>query len=392
MDDSLLSSSEAADLEQVSVTDARAQWKAMLRQVELFGRRILITHHDNPMVVMIPLAELTLLDPLALSTAPRVPSHAVRSDLRSTVLPVMGAGTRTIIMRYDDPVAALVPLTDLNRLERQAPVAAPPASTVTGAPMRETTIITFFSHAGGVGKTSSCRDIGYELGQLGHQVLLIDLDPQANLTDWLGVDPEDEDSVTLFDALVNNLPLPAVHHVHGMDLIPSGLELARIEAVLTGMDLGGVDRLKKVLRPVVEAGTYDFILIDTPPTLGKPVLISLFASHEVIIPVSSRNKGLTAVKTVHDMVNTYREYNPELNILSHLITQRGSTNHSRAAQEAAVAILPNISGPIKSRPAVYDECQVAKEPVGVFAPTGEARQEVQAAVRQILHYLAVVPA
>lgn len=255
--------------------------------------------------------------------------------------------------------------------------------------MRNTTVITFFSHAGGVGKTSSCRDIGYELAQLGNRVLLIDLDPQANLTDWLGVDPEDVTSVTLFDALVHNGPFPTPHHVHGLDLIPSGLELAKIEALLTGMDLGGVDRLKKVLRPVLEAGTYDYILIDTPPTLGKPVLISLFASHEVIIPVSSRNKGLTAVKTVHEMVRTYREYNPALNILSHLITQRGTTSHSKAAEEAAIAVLPNISGPIKTRPAIYDECQVMKQPVGVYAPKGEARAEVQAAVDQLLGYLAV---
>ncbi|UBV45385.1 type II toxin-antitoxin system prevent-host-death family antitoxin (plasmid) [Deinococcus taeanensis] len=374
-------------LAQVSVSDARAQWKGVLRQVERHSHRVIITHHDNPLVAIVPLSELTVLDPLALSTAPRVPSHTVRADLRGTVLPVMAGGTRTVILRYDEPVAALVPVSDLARLKR--PPSTPAATLPPGASMRKTTIITFFSHAGGVGKTSSCRDIGYELAAVGHRVLLIDLDPQANLTDWLGVDPEDESSVTMFDALVNGLPLPAVHHVHGLDLIPSGLELARIEAMLTGMDLGGVDRLKKALRPVVEAGTYDFILIDTPPTLGKPVLIALFACHEVIIPVSSRNKGLSAVKTVHDMVNTYREYNPGLNILSHLITQRGSTNHSKAAQEAAVALLPNISGPIKSRPAIYDECQVAKQPVGAFAPGSEARQEVQAAVRQILGYLAV---
>jgi|GEM_PF-1407611 len=372
------------------VSEARGQLRDILQSVRLRGARVVITHYDDPVAAFVPLSDLSSLDPLALTSGPRITSRELRDGLRAAITNAMKFGTRAVIAHYDDPIAALIPHDDLRQL---APPTRPRQHTrheiTPGGPMRTTRVITFFSHAGGVGKTSSCRDIGYELAQLGHKILLIDLDPQANLTDWLGVDPEAVDTVTLYEAIVDNQPLPEAREVHGMHIYPSGLELAKLEARLSGENLGGVDRLRKILRPVVDAGTYDFILIDTPPTLGKAVTIALFASHDVIVPVSSRNKGLAAVKTVHEMVHTYREWNPHLNILSHLVTQRGNTSHSRAAHEAAFEALPNPSGPIKARPAIYDECQLAKQPVGAFQPKGEAREEIRAAVSQILAYMAV---
>lgn len=344
----------------------------MIDHVRIGGGTVILTQHGTPQAKLIPIQQLGHHPHTHVVT-----SREARDHLKHTITTLQRDGVPTVIHLHGTPVAALTPVTL-------------PVTTRTGDPV-PTTVITFFSHAGGVGKTSSCRDIGYELGTLGHKVLAIDLDPQANLTTWLGVDPEEESAITIYDALVNRAPLPPVHHVHGIDLIPADLHLANIEVALGGLPMGGTDRLKKALEDLIAQGTYDFILIDTPPSLGKAVAIALFVSDEVIIPVSSRNKGVMAIETVHNMVNTFREWNPKLNILSHLITQRNNTRHSREASMLVLDNLPNVTGPIKSRPAVYDECQVKQEPVGKYAPRSEARDELHQVVEQLLHFLGRTP-
>lgn len=258
-----------------------------------------------------------------------------------------------------------------------------------------TKVITFFSNAGGVGKTSATRDFGYELAQQGYRVLLIDLDSQANLTDWLGAtiddtfDLETERRYTMFNAIVHGEPLPEPVVRHGMDVIPSGISVTEIEGHLTGKRLGGEDLLRKALAPVKQERRYDFILIDSPPTLGKIVNLCLMASDEIVVPVSSRNKGYKAVAMVHRKIEEFRGDNPSLNIATHLITQLNNTSHSKITDEVARETLTNVSGPLRHRPAIYDNCQLEMMPVGAYEPNGEARKEVMAAVQQMLSYIGV---
>ncbi|ACO47902.1 ParA family protein [Deinococcus deserti] len=258
-----------------------------------------------------------------------------------------------------------------------------------------TKVITFFSNAGGVGKTSATRDFGYELSQQGYRVLLIDLDSQANLTDWLGatvdesLDLEQEKNFTMFNAIINGAPLPVPVTRHGMDIIPSGISITEIEGILPNKPLGGENLLRKALAPVKQEKQYDFILIDSPPTLGKIVNLCLMASDEIVVPVSSRNKGYKAVAMVHKKIADFRENNPSLNVATHLITQLNNTSHSKITDEVARQTLKNVSGPLRHRPAVYDNCQLAMMPVGAYEPNGEARKEVMAAVQQMLTYIGV---
>lgn len=258
-------------------------------------------------------------------------------------------------------------------------------------------VLTFFNHAGGVGKSSSVRDIGYTLGQLGHRVLLIDADPQANLTEWLGVrgvgegasrrEIELED--TLYPAVLGDddaeLALPSPVRVHGLDLIPGHLDVATIEPMLPGQ-LMGVLRLREALRAL--RGAYDFVLVDPPPSLGQLSALAVIAADHVVVPVPASGKGLRGLQTVNVMLGRFRKANPGLRLALILVTQyNDTTNHSReslAQLRAQFGHLAPISAPLTYRPALYPDSQLHGEPLPEFARRGPVSDEILAVTRQLL--------
>lgn len=124
----------------------------------------------------------------------------------------------------------------------------------------------FFNFKGGTGKTSICHQIAVHMALFGYKVLAIDCDPQAHLTHVLGVD-EEEESLTLYDIIVNNLPAhEAIINVYpGLDLIPSDISLTRIESPLSGKP----NREKVLDKALKDLKTkYDLILLDTNPTIS----------------------------------------------------------------------------------------------------------------------------
>ncbi len=263
-------------------------------------------------------------------------------------------------------------------------------------------VITFFNHAGGVGKTSSVRDIGFTLAQLGHRVLLIDADPQANLTDWLGVRRIDRDGVsrdvelgdTLYPAVLGDddaeYALPEPVRAHGLDLIPGHLDVATIEPVLPGQ-LMGVLRLKEALRSLT--GRYDFVLIDPPPSLGQLSALAVIAARYVVVPVPASGKGLKGLQTVVQMLARFRKANPELTLAMILVTQyNDTTNHSReslAQLRAGFGHLAPISAPLAYRPALYPDSQLHGEPLPAYSHRSPAVGEIMLATEQLLAALGV---
>lgn len=183
--------------------------------------------------------------------------------------------------------------------------------------------IAFFNHAGGVAKTSSVRDIGFALAQEGFKVLLIDADPQANLSEWLGVTEPTELQGTIYGAVIRGdressaLRLPEPLRVHGLDLISSQLDLARIDLLLRG-ELNGLMRLRNAVRKL---DGYDFVLIDPPPSLGQLSALCVIAADFVVVPLPTNSKGLRGIQTVTAMVDSYREMSPRLKIAMFLLTQ-----------------------------------------------------------------------
>jgi chromosome partitioning protein len=256
-------------------------------------------------------------------------------------------------------------------------------------------VLTFFNHAGGVAKTSTIRDIGYVLAEAGRRVLLIDMDPQANLTKWLGVEDDVELAETVYPAILgaadteaetDDLPLqlPEPRRVHGMDLVPAHLNIAIIEREILSVFMG-VLRLREAVRRL--AG-YDFVLIDPPPSLGQLSALAVVAADQVVVPLPTNRKGLDGIQTVIKMVREYRKAAPGLGIVLFVLTQHDRrTRHDRESHDIITAQLPAlapISSPLSSRPAYYSDAQVQGMPIPVFAPGSDADLEIRQVAGELL--------
>jgi chromosome partitioning protein len=148
--------------------------------------------------------------------------------------------------------------------------------------------IALFNQAGGVGKSTLTMNLGFHLSQRGRKVLLVDMDPQGSLTLFMGLGASELDK-TVYNAVVEDEPIPIHTDIHGMDLAPSNIDLSGAELALVVADLRDY-RLRNVLDPIRDQ--YDDILIDCPPSLGILSYISLVAATHVLIPIETHNKAL----------------------------------------------------------------------------------------------------
>ncbi len=151
-----------------------------------------------------------------------------------------------------------------------------------------TKIIALFNQSGGVGKTSLTMNLGYQLAQRDLKVLLVDMDPQSSLTSFLGLDIYQLDK-TIYQSITQYESLPIHHNIHGMDLVPSNIQLSAAEMELVLAEFREV-RLKDAIATVQEQ--YDFILIDCPPSLAILSYISLIAATHVLVPIQTHYKSL----------------------------------------------------------------------------------------------------
>lgn len=188
-----------------------------------------------------------------------------------------------------------------------------------------TKVISLFNQAGGVAKTTTAQNLGYHLSECHHRVLLVDIDPQASLTTFMGLEPADLEK-TVYDALVSESdePVPIHRDVHGMDLAPANILLANAEQELIFAELREF-RLKEVLTPLLD--NYDFILIDCPPSLGILSIISLVASTNVLVPIQCQFKALKGTDSLLKTVaRVQRKLNRSLKIAGFFPTMYSANN------------------------------------------------------------------
>lgn len=239
---------------------------------------------------------------------------------------------------------------------------------------------TVFNHAGGAGKTSLTRDVGHQLAQAGQRVLLIDLDPQANLTTWLGVRGVSLSS-TVYRLATEGTPLPEPVQAHGLHLIPAQVDLALAE---TGML--GVPGSQLFLRQALEGvrGSYDVALIDSPPSLGQLAILGAVAADRLIVPIPTRAKGLDALPGLQKATALYRRLRPDLAVGLYVPTLYDARrSHDREVLEELRAHLSPLAEPIPERAAVWLDSSMAGEPVGVYAPNSPVFQDVQRVTREV---------
>lgn len=174
--------------------------------------------------------------------------------------------------------------------------------------------ITIGNHKGGVGKTTSSINIGAGLALLGKRVLLIDLDPQSNLSQSLDIQSEDSN---IYKVLKGESKIDPIRVTPGLYCVPSSLDLSGAEVELVG-EPGREHILKESLRGL----SFDFVIIDPPPSLGLLTINALTASDEVIVPVQSQylaTQGLTKLLEVIDKVR--KRLNKSLKFTGVFVTQ-----------------------------------------------------------------------
>jgi chromosome partitioning protein len=177
-------------------------------------------------------------------------------------------------------------------------------------------VISISNHKGGVGKTTSAINLGAGLNKLGKRVLLIDLDPQANLSQSLGLVDQER---TIYGALRGEYKLQPIEVTPGLDLIPSTLDLSGAEIEMSG-EAGREYILRELVDPI--KGSYDYVLIDSPPSLGLLTINAFTASDEVFIPLQAQYlalQGLTKLLEVVDKIT--KRLNKDLRVGGVFITQ-----------------------------------------------------------------------
>lgn len=180
-----------------------------------------------------------------------------------------------------------------------------------------TKVIAISNHKGGVGKTTSTVNIGAGLSNSNKckQVLLIDLDPQANLTQSLGVEPD----ATIYGALRGEYPLRPIEITPKLHLVASTLDLSGAEVELSG-EAGREYFIRELIEPLKK--TYDYILIDCPPSLGLLTLNALTAADEVYIPLQTQYLALQGLAKLTEIVDKVKKrLNKKLSIGGVILTQ-----------------------------------------------------------------------
>ena len=244
-------------------------------------------------------------------------------------------------------------------------------------------VIVFANQKGGVAKTTTTLNLAVAFKEQGFRVLVIDLDPQGNLTMSQGMNP-DAIERSMFDVLVHRLPISEIIHVAEVDVAVSSIDLAGAELALSSM-IGRERALEKSLLEVRDK--YDFIMIDTPPSLGLLTINAFVAATGVIVPVQCEYLSLRGLVQLENTLAMVREnLNPDVKIEGILPTMFDRrTLHSREAVEILEENFGDLVFKTRIRKTVrYAEAPVKGSSVLKYDPSGTAAEAYRELAKEVL--------
>jgi chromosome partitioning protein len=245
-------------------------------------------------------------------------------------------------------------------------------------------VIALANQKGGVAKTTTTLNLAVAFQEEGFSVLAVDLDPQGNLTMSQGMDPDIVER-SMFDVLVHSLSIDEVIQRAEVDLAVSSIDLAGAELALSSM-IGRERALQKALMPV--RGRYDYILVDTPPSLGLLTINALTAADTVIVPVQCEYLSLRGLVQLENTLTMIREnLNPTVEIGGILPTMYDArTLHSREAVEMLKENFGDLVFDTRIRKTVrYAEAPVQGSSVLKYDPSGAAAEAYRELAKEVLN-------
>jgi chromosome partitioning protein len=245
-------------------------------------------------------------------------------------------------------------------------------------------VIAFANQKGGVAKTTSTLNLAVAFKERGLNVLILDLDPQGNLTMSQGFNPDEIDR-SMFDVLVHKLPVEQVIRRAEVDIAVASIDLAGAELALASM-MGRERTLEKALEPV--RSKYDYILIDTPPSLGLLTINAFVAADGVIVPVQTEYLSLRGLVQLENTLSMVRDnLNPKVEIIGILPTMYDKRLlHSREAVDILAENFGDLVYRTKIRKTIrYAEAPVKGQSVLAYDPNGEAAMLYRDLAKEVLN-------
>ena len=276
-----------------------------------------------------------------------------------------------------------------------APEPVPVVTPTFGAPATESTpaaasadrvatrVIAFANQKGGVAKTTTTLNLAVAFAETGHRVLCIDLDPQGNLTMSQGIDP-DKVEKSLYDVLVHDMPISEVIHHKEIDIAVASIDLAGAEIAMS-TKIGRERSLEKALKEV--SADYDFVCIDTPPSLGLLTINALTAATKVIVPVQCEYLSMRGLVQLQNTLKMIQEnLNPDVRIEGILPTMLDSrTVHAKEAVEILEENFGDLVFKSRIRKTVkFAEAPVKGSSVLKYDPEGNAASYYRELAKEVL--------
>jgi chromosome partitioning protein len=244
-------------------------------------------------------------------------------------------------------------------------------------------VIAFANQKGGVAKTTTTLNLAVAFAETGHRVLCIDLDPQGNLTMSQGIDP-DKVEKSLYDVLVHDMPISEIIQHREIDIAVASIDLAGAEIAMS-TKIGRERSLEKALKEV--SGEYDFVCIDTPPSLGLLTINALTAATKVIVPVQCEYLSMRGLVQLQNTLKMIQEnLNPDVRIEGILPTMLDArTVHAKEAVEILEENFGDLVFKSRIRKAIkFAEAPVKGASVLKYDPDGNAANYYRELAKEVL--------